>query len=181
MKGTETQIQNKFLKLLNKYKIDEIDVNMLCESLNIRRQTFYYHYKNLYDVIYSVFYLKKMEPTNPKDLNKLLDDVINFLFEDENFNREINDSNAKDILSNFLVSFLFHGLYIYLNRFKLGNETKREVGRFIANSAIGQILYYFKDEELSKAEIKENIKALVNNEVIEKLISTYKKSKLNVL
>ena len=60
MKGTENSIQVNFLKLLNKYKIDDINVDLLCKTVGIKRQTFYYHYKNVYDLIYSIFILENL-------------------------------------------------------------------------------------------------------------------------
>ena len=61
MKNTEEEIKKTFINLLKNHDIESIDVRMICEALNIKRQSFYYHYKNIYDVIYSLF----------KDPNKL--------------------------------------------------------------------------------------------------------------
>ena len=37
-KKTEKLIQEKFLKLLESKSIDEIDINMICKNLKIKRQ-----------------------------------------------------------------------------------------------------------------------------------------------
>ncbi len=174
MKGTESQIQLKFLKLLNKYKIDEINVDLLCSAVNIKRQTFYYHYKNIYDVIYSIFYTKKLEATNPKIYDRIVDDYLGFLFSDENFYREINESNAKDVLLGFSISFLYRSLLIYLNRYKLLTDSKKEIARFVASSLAHQTLYYFAQPELTKREIKVKLNVFINAEMIDKLVNNYR-------
>lgn len=174
MKGTESQIQLKFLKLLNKYKIDEINVDLLCSAVNIKRQTFYYHYKNIYDVIYSIFYTKKLEATNPKIYDRIVDDCLGFLFSDENFYREINESNAKDVLLEFSISFLYRSLLIYLNRYKLLTDSKKEIARFVASSLAHQTLYYFAQPELTKREIKVKLNVFFNAEMIDKLVNNYR-------
>ena len=174
MKGTESQIQLKFLKLLNKYKIDEINVDLLCSAVNIKRQTFYYHYKNIYDVIYSIFYNKKLEATTPKIYDRIVDDYLGFLFSDENFYREINESNAKDVLLGFSISFLYRSLLIYLNRYKLLTDSKKEIARFVASSLAHQTLYYFAQPELTKREIKVKLNVFINAEMIDKLVNNYR-------
>lgn len=174
MKGTESQIQLKFLKLLNKYKIDEINVDLLCSAVNIKRQTFYYHYKNIYDVIYSIFYTKKLEATNPKICDRIVDDYLGFLFSDENFYREINESNAKDVLLEFSISFLYRSLLIYLNRYKLLIDSKKEIARFVASSLAHQTLYYFAQPEFTKREIKAKLNVFINAEMIDKFVNNYR-------
>lgn len=175
MKGTETLIQNKFLKLLNKYKIDEIDVNMLCEAINIKRQTFYYHYKNIYDVICSIFYSKRLEVKNPRVLNKIIEEYLDLLFDDEQFHREINESNAKDALLEYSISFIYKALLIYLDKFKLRGDFKKDVARFVSVSLVNQALFYFLQHDLSKHEIYSKVSAFINEEIVIKMIYNYNK------
>ena len=70
-KKTEKLIQEKFLKLLESKSIDEIDINMICKNLKIKRQTFYYHYKNIYDVILSFYFDDSIEYKSVK-----YDDIV---------------------------------------------------------------------------------------------------------
>ena len=42
MKDIETKLKEKFVELLKVRNLDEIDVNLLCEEINIKRQSFYF-------------------------------------------------------------------------------------------------------------------------------------------
>ncbi len=178
MKATETLIQTKFLKLLNKYKIDEINVDKLCEAVNIKRQTFYYHYKNIYDVIYSIFYSKRLETTNPKVYDQIILDYLNFLFSDDVFYREINESNAKEVLIEFSVSFLYRSMLVYLSKYKLSTEIKKEISRFVSTSIAQQALYYYANPDLNKKEIKQRLSLFINEKYIEDVIYNYMKANI---
>ena len=39
MKDIETKLKEKFVELLKVRNLDEIDVNLLCEEINIKRQS----------------------------------------------------------------------------------------------------------------------------------------------
>ena len=54
MKDIEAKLKEKFVELLKVRNLDEIDVNLLCEEINIKRQSFYYHYKNIFDLVYDI-------------------------------------------------------------------------------------------------------------------------------
>ena len=42
MKDIEAKLKEKFVELLKVRNLDEIDVNLLCEEINIKRQSFYF-------------------------------------------------------------------------------------------------------------------------------------------
>lgn len=177
MKGTELTIQNKFLKLLKKHTIDEITVDLLCEAVKIRRQTFYYHYKNIYDLIYSIFYTKELKPSNPKNYDSIIENFLDFLYTDEEFYLDINRSNAKDVLVEFLKSFLVRAFMIYLTQYKLSTEDIAELSHYLAGSLTQQALYYF-DKEKTKNEIRKKLNVFVNAKQIELLILNFKRAQV---
>ncbi len=176
MKGTELLIQNKFLKLLKKYTIDEITVDLLCDSVKIRRQTFYYHYKNVYDLIYSIFYTKELKPTNPKNYDAIIDNFLDFLYSDIDFYKEINASNARDVLVEFLKSFLIRAFQVYLTQYKVTTEDIQELSYFLASSITQQALYYYEKENNTKSNIRKRLNLFVNAKQIERLIINFKKA-----
>jgi len=168
MKNTEKAIQEKFLKLLEKVKIDEVDVNMICNSLKIKRQTFYYHYKNIYDVIFSIFYEKKLDASNTASFIQIIKDLLEFLYEDHDFHLEILQSNANDIINDFCFSYLYKSLNEYLTKYKLTLDQKKEEARFFAKAIDEQILFYFANPNYSKEDNLFKVLIFVNEEIIVK-------------
>ena len=51
---TKNAIENAFLMLLNERPINEIGIRDIAESCGINRNTFYYHFKNIPDLLEAV-------------------------------------------------------------------------------------------------------------------------------
>ena len=79
MKYSEKNIQETFLKLLETHEVDEIDVQLIATTLKIKRQTFYYHYKNMYDLIYSIYKSKVLYVNDAKSIDSIIKTFLKFL------------------------------------------------------------------------------------------------------
>ena len=49
---------NSFVKLLNLYPLDKITVKDIVSDCGISRNTFYYHYRDIYDLLDAWFHLE---------------------------------------------------------------------------------------------------------------------------
>ena len=54
-KFTRKAIMNSLLELLKTKSIDKVTVKDICDDCEINRNTFYYNYKDIYDVLNSIF------------------------------------------------------------------------------------------------------------------------------
>lgn len=52
---TEKTIMDAFLTLLNQYPLDKICVKDIVSACGISRNTFYYHYQDIYDLLRATF------------------------------------------------------------------------------------------------------------------------------
>lgn len=52
---TQRAIMNSFVKLLNLYPLDKITVKDIVSDCGISRNTFYYHYQDIYDLLGATF------------------------------------------------------------------------------------------------------------------------------
>lgn len=52
---TERAIEKSFIRLLNEVPFDKITVKDIVEDCGINRNTFYYHYEDIYDLLHKVF------------------------------------------------------------------------------------------------------------------------------
>jgi AcrR family transcriptional regulator len=172
MKNTEKVLQDKLLKLLDSYKIDEIDVNLLCNTLGIKRQTFYYHYKNIYELIYSIYYEKKLDVSEKPTYEEILTQALEFLYSDE-FNRDVFESNASTVLKEFILSFFIKSFANYLSFYKISSSQRKEEARFLASAINEQMFYYFKDEEETKKTIYHKLSLFLNKRIIDSITKNY--------
>ena len=116
MYKTEKRIQNTFFKLLKTYEINQIDVTKICKASKITRQTFYYHFESVYDLIFAIYIDKNIESKNSSSIKDIVSDFISFLYEDEKFNKDVVESNASSVLSEVSFSFLFQTILKYLKK-----------------------------------------------------------------
>ena len=52
---------HEFMKILEEKSLDKITVKDICERSEINRNTFYYYFDNVYDVLYSIFEIEKKQ------------------------------------------------------------------------------------------------------------------------
>lgn len=177
MVNTEQRIQKTFIKMLDKKNVDEIDVNSLCEQLKIKRQTFYYHFKNIYDLVYSIYASKDMIIPVEFNLNTIIENVYTFLYQDQDFNIMVIKSNASEALKDFLSSYVFKCLLKFLDKYNLRIDDKREIARFYSKAICEKCVYDFGELNYSIQEGVLKISFLFNNDV---LIATIRKYQNNI-
>ena len=54
-KNTKKVLADELRSLMQIYPFEQITVTQLCESCGVNRKSFYYHYKDKYDVINQIF------------------------------------------------------------------------------------------------------------------------------
>lgn len=173
MYKTEKRIQNSFFKLLKTYEINQIDVTKICKASKITRQTFYYHFESVYDLIFAIYIDKNIESKNSSSIKDIVSDFVSFLYGDEKFNKDVVESNASSVLSEVSFSFLFQTILKYLKKYDIDGEKKRIVARFLARAIGEEILYLFSLITTKKEDIVEEINKLVNENMIKGLISKF--------
>lgn len=174
MKNREENIENTFLKLLEERNIETIDVQTIVDALGIKRQTFYYHYKNIYDLILSLMQKEELEIKEETDYDKILLTIIDKLYEKEFLFKEILKSSANDIIQEFTFSYFYRSLLFYLNKFNLSIDAKKDVDRFLTNSITNQLLYYYSNGDYFKTELFKKMECLINEDVINYIVNNYK-------
>src|SRR5574344_471779 len=176
MVNTEKQIQDTFIKLLEKYNLEEIDVNMICTELNIKRQTFYYHFKNIYDVIFSIYVYQKVGDFFDDSIPSIFNNIFTFLYKDQSFNMTVAKSNAYDVLKDFLATYANGTLTKILDRYNLRITDKKEIERYFSKAISEQCIYYFMQGEYSVKEGCVKMSYLFNDDILKAIIRKYQNS-----
>lgn len=175
MKDLETILKEKFINLLNTRNLDEIDVNLLCEEVKIKRQTFYYHYKNIFDLIYDIVKDKPFILSETNSIEVILKGLFNQYFESYEFFSDILESSANEIITEMIFSYLYKSFSEYLAKYKLGIDSKKDLARFFANSLTYQSTYYLNQKEYSSNEIVLKLLLFINAESVDNIVKIYTK------
>lgn len=174
MKNIEAEIKSKFISLLKTRRIDEIDVRLLSNELKITRQTFYYHYKNIYDLIYSIILDEQVEPKEGETLEEISKNILDVFFKKEELFKEILDSSAKDILEEMTYSYFYRSFNLYLKCDpRLNLDSRKDVSSFISYGISNYLLTYFKYDNYMKEDIKEKLKCFLNERSIKSIVEGY--------
>ena len=173
-KIVEKSIKTTFLNLLETNDIESIDVKLVCDTLGIKRQSFYYHYKNIYDVICALYADDELEVGDSDSFEAIIQGLIDYLYKNENFNKDVLNSGAKDILEEYTFSYLYRSFNIFLEKYELRIDSKKDISRFFSKAIAEQLLYYFAHGDYSKQEIFKKLTYLINEKILELVIENYK-------
>ena len=145
---TEQRFQEGLKTLLKTRPLDEINVIMLCDYVKSNRQTFYYHFRDIADVVDSTF-LKAKVGYGKKllDYEPILKEMINYISTNYQYVSSINKSYASDKLYSFFFS------YFYL---KVGNLLKnhsfvgQEITRYISVLSSQELIFWISNKRKEK-------------------------------
>lgn len=117
-KQTQKFIMSTFMQLLENESLDKITVRDIVEECEINRNTFYYHYSDIYDLLDDVFRVE-----TEKFLEQDVDDnttfgeeyarAAQFVLKYRKAILHIYDSKKRDVLENYLETLAFS----FINRF----------------------------------------------------------------
>jgi hypothetical protein len=136
------RIETKYregLKLLMKSKpLDEINVVMLCDAVKSNRQTFYYHYRDISDVIESMFLKERIGyGIKPFEFESIVKPFLAYVNSNVTFLTAVANSFASDKVEQFFYSFFYQRTTQYLKLSKkeelVGQTNVTYVVRYISS------------------------------------------------
>ena len=105
---TKRTIQITFLQLLEKQSMDKVTVRDIVEECGINRNTFYYYYKDIYDLLEDVFKeeLKRLESieNNVTDWKITLEYTTKIVLEHKKAIENVYLSKFSDVVENYLLT-----------------------------------------------------------------------------
>ncbi len=145
---TEQKFQEGLRTLLKTKPLDEINVIMLCDFIKSNRQTFYYHFRDISDVVDSTF-LKAKVGYGKKflDYEPILKEMISYISENYQYVLAVNNSYASDKLYSFFFS------YFYL---RIGNLLKnhrffgQDITRYMSVLSAQELIFWISNKRAEK-------------------------------
>lgn len=107
---TQKMIGDVFMQLLMKKNLDKITVREIVDRCDINRNTFYYHYSDIYDLFNSMLCAAlseiAKEISNPNDRHKAIDTAARFMETYKNAIKNAYYSSAGALMEEQIASFL---------------------------------------------------------------------------
>ena len=152
-KMTQKLIMSTFMQLLENESLDKITVRDIVEESEINRNTFYYHYSDIYDLLDDVFRVETEKfMSEDMDENTTFGDeyerAAKFVLKYKKAILHIYDSKKRDVLENYLETLAFS----FINRFvkkeaegyKLTQEDIDYITGFYTHAIVGNTIEWIK-------------------------------------
>ena len=111
-------LANALKELMKKNALRKITVQNITDKSNLNRQTFYYHFKDIYDLldwIYRTEIFKCINKTKNKDWKSILLHTIKYAEKNRIFIRNTARSLRKESMEKFLYPFVYDWTLLFLN------------------------------------------------------------------
>ncbi len=168
---TKKAIANSLKKLMNTVPLDKITVKNIVLDCGVNRQTFYYHFQDIYDLlgwIYKTEVVGSISSYSTYDgWQKAFLDIFEYVRENKKFCMNTLNSMGRDHLEDFLYAQSFSLLMNVINEISANIDVPKKSKEFIANfysfAFIGVLISWMKNN------MKEDPELIISN--IDKLIS----------
>lgn len=154
-------IKDTLKKLLESYSLSDITVQKLCKESGINRQTFYYHYTDIEDVLNDYFLNEKIIGL---DKANTWPELVHAILMYARSNRQLILKTLKSKASNAVESFFYNNLFFKGKKFieaqysSLDKNDINEVAKLMCDSLSREIARLLSNpSELSIPAIEENI------------------------
>lgn len=152
-KQTQKFIMSTFMQLLEGESLDKITVRDIVEECEINRNTFYYHYSDIYDLLDDVFRVE-----TEKFMSEDVDENTTFGEEYERAARfvlkykkailHIYDSKKRDVLQKYLETLAFSFISRFVKKeadgYGLPDEDIDYITGFYTHAIVGNTLGWIK-------------------------------------
>lgn len=179
---TEERLGYELKNLMSKEPLDQITVKRLTEICKINRQTFYYHFRDIYDLLTWVFLNETIEEI--KNVETTVDAIYAFLAYIERnkvFVMNVASSAGKDLfvefLNNHVRTILMRNLAMKDVDNALTLDEKKFVARFFSSAIVAILVdWIMNNMKEPKTELVRKL-IIVSEQQTENIIDRFKESK----
>ena len=152
-KQTQKFIMSTFMQLLEGESLDKITVRDIVEECEINRNTFYYHYSDIYDLLDDVFRVETEKfMSEDVDENTTLGEeyerAARFVLKYKKAILHIYDSKKRDVLQNYLETLAFSFISRFVKKeadgYGLPDEDIDYITGFYTHAIVGNTLGWIK-------------------------------------
>lgn len=159
-KFTRQAIMYSMLKLLQEKSIDKITVKDICEMCEINRNTFYYYYSDIYQVLEELLRTETEKSLKEKQENhSFYEDCLkkyHLILEYKKAVYHLYNSKNRDLILKYLYAITENYMEKYVLKEVEGKKLSAEDIQFIvdfySNSMIGSILRWMQRGMMEKQE-----------------------------
>ena len=144
---TEHKLAEALKEMMAEMPVDEISVTTLAKKCHVNRQTFYYHFHDIYDLLTLVFLDETISGVDEVNtVEELIVCIFNYYEKNKKFIDTANNSAAKDLFEEFIYNVTYKTILRIVNdqkeSKKLHHNDRKSIARFYAQAYSHSIVYY---------------------------------------
>lgn len=154
--NTKIQLANAFKELSKKKAMNKISVNDLIKYCNFNRNTFYYHFEDIYDLINWIFneevktIIENLDKTNYENF---LNSVLDYIEQNKHILNSVYNSFGRESLKKILNPHFYRSLdkiitdYIEKHNLTIDNDFKNFLIEFYSGGISELLVNYCNKEQ----------------------------------
>lgn len=163
---TQKAIVQTFEDMLREMPFDKITVSAIVARCEISSNTFYYHFRDIYDLLESWLDIKQSKYLRDKGLMEHWNDTLKVILHDVQNNKElvnhVFDSISRDRLERYVFNTLEATIYHLVQEKAEGTPVTEELQQMIASSCcytlLGFLIKFIWND--MKADVEESVDRL---------------------
>ncbi len=167
---TKNALAASLKRLLSKKELSKITITNITEECGVNRQTFYYHFKDIYDLLEWIFtneVIEEIDNEKEEDWQQKFIYIFEYVIKNKEFIKNIYNSGSKEYFLKFVYKQTNLLIINFIEKEYKNKKVKEENKKFIANF----YKYGFVGimEEWIETGMKKNPKEIVSklNDIIE--------------
>ena len=177
---TEHRLAEALKNMMSELPLEEISVAALTRRCKVHRQTFYYHFNDIYDLLALVFLNEKIPNIDEtRSSEEMVTAIYNYYMKNQSFIDGTLNSAGKDLFEEFVYNTCYKSFMKYINNLseskRITINEKKNIVRFRAFAYSNSIVYYLSTHKTKSLEgmkscfafitdqsFKDSVNALIN-------------------
>ena len=135
-------------KLMRRKPFEKISVSDICEDCGINRKSFYYHFRDKYDLVNWIFYVGFI---GVMDLNAydsgwdVLEDVCRYFYKERQFYRVALQIEGQNSFRDYFFDSMMPIFHMFLNEISDEDSFIRDNSRYISDAFLAVLHSWLRD------------------------------------
>lgn len=173
---TKKAIAEAFIRIMENKPMGKITITDIAEECGISRMTFYYHFRDVYDLIEWICreYVKEVygDISRYESWQAGLNSLCTIIYENRKFARNVYDSIHRDYLERYILEIVYE---LFLDRveevskgFDISRKNQRYIASFYMHAVEGVVADWMKaDFKDSPEAVSKRLSVLLDGQVMD--------------
>lgn len=167
---TEQKFKLALREMMQTKELDDINVTTLCAKLHCHRQTFYYHFRDIYDLLAAIFLNEEVPGLrNCYEINDILECLLQYAVTNFDFLKSTYKSAGADLVTNFFYNKIINKMIAsyssHNNGIGLTKMSYRNVARRFSAGVSQEFGFAFKAQEITAQKLEKFLKRYIASAV----------------